>query len=68
MKIYGSGLLLAPGTDRVVWDFTDGPFETVNGALIEAAKKQGFSLDAEPKAPEVKPEAIVTVKRPRKKG
>lgn len=59
MKIYGIGLLLAPGTNRVVHDFTDGCYDTVNPVLLEAAKKQGFSF--EPlvnKTDEVVPEKI----------
>jgi hypothetical protein len=43
MKFYGVGCLFAPRTKRVVHDFEDGPFETVNPEMIEAAIKQGFS-------------------------
>lgn len=41
MKLYGIGTLTAPGTERVVHDFVDGPFETANPVLIEAALRQG---------------------------
>lgn len=44
MKIYGVGLFLAPGSSRVVWDFTDGPFDTVNPVLIAEAKKRGYAF------------------------
>ena len=45
MKIYGVGMLMAPGTERVIHDFTDGEFETCNAVLIDAARKQGFSFE-----------------------
>jgi hypothetical protein len=44
MKIYGVGLFHAPGSSRVVWDFIDGPFDTVNPVLIQEAKKRGYSF------------------------
>jgi hypothetical protein len=44
MKIYGSGQLRYPGTSRVVWDFEDGPFDTVNPTLIDAARRRGYSF------------------------
>jgi len=52
MKIYGVGVLTAPGTNRVIHDFADGPFDTVNPALIQEAKRRGFSFS--PPSPEVK--------------
>lgn len=48
MKIYGTGVLTAPGTQRIIWDFSDGPFDTVNEALIQEAKRRGFSLGTPP--------------------
>lgn len=45
MKIYGKGQLKAPGTGRIVWDFEDGPFDTVNPALIEEARRRGFAFE-----------------------
>lgn len=44
MKIYGVGLFLAPNSSRVVWDFVDGPFDTVNPVLLQEAKKRGYSI------------------------
>jgi hypothetical protein len=44
MKIYGTGVLTALGTSRVVHDFVDGPFETVNPALLEEARRRGYSF------------------------
>jgi hypothetical protein len=44
MKIYGVGVLHAPGTSRVVHDFIDGPFDTVNPVLIQEARRMGFSF------------------------
>lgn len=58
MRFYGTGQLLMPLTKRVVWDFSKGPFDTVNQQLIEAAKKQGFTnkpVEIEPVEPEIKP-------------
>jgi hypothetical protein len=46
MKIYGVGLFLAPNSSRVVWDFVDGPFDTVNPILIQEAKRRGFSFSS----------------------
>lgn len=60
MKIYGTGYLKAPLTMRIVWDFANGPFDTVNPDLIQAAKKQGFSL-----TPPVEP---VPKDTPKKRG
>jgi hypothetical protein len=48
MKIYGHGAFDYPGTSRVVWDFEDGPFDTVNPILIEEAKRRGYSFVAPP--------------------
>ena len=45
MKIYGTGVLTYLGSSRVVWDFTDGPFDTYNPILIKAAESQGFSFN-----------------------
>lgn len=44
MKIYGKGVFQYRGCGRVIHDFTDGPFDTVNQAYIEEAKRQGLSL------------------------
>lgn len=44
MKIYGVGLFHAPNSSRVIWDFVDGPFDTVNPVLIMEAKKRGYSF------------------------
>lgn len=44
MKIYGVGLFLAPNSSRVIWDFSDGPFDTVNPVLLAEAKKRGYSF------------------------
>lgn len=44
MKIYGVGVLTAPGTSRVIHDFVDGPFDTSNPALIAEAKRRGFGV------------------------
>lgn len=49
MKFYGSGALCYPGTSRVVWDFEDGPFDTVNPEIIRHALAMGYST----KPPEV---------------
>lgn len=54
MKIYGSGQLKYPGTSRIVWDFEDGPFDTVNETLIMEAKRRGFAFTPPPVI-EVKP-------------
>jgi hypothetical protein len=43
MILYGKGVLTAPRSTRVVHDFADGPFETVNPELIQEAKRLGFS-------------------------
>ena len=43
MRFYGIGCLRAPGTTRLIWDFTDGPFDTLNQDVILAAYAQGFS-------------------------
>lgn len=45
MKIYGSGTMKFPGSGKVLHDFADGPFETEDQGLIDAALKQGFSKD-----------------------
>jgi hypothetical protein len=60
MKIYGAGALLYPGTKRVIHDFEDGPFSTVNPEIIRHALAMGFTTEApaapilpsEPRAPE----------------
>ena len=51
MKIYGVGQFLAPNSSRVVWDFSDGPFDTVNPVMIQEAKRRGYSFT--PPSPEV---------------
>jgi hypothetical protein len=52
MKIYGTGVFTSPGTSRVIHDFVDGPFDTVNPVLIEEAKRRGYSFVAPPPPPE----------------
>jgi hypothetical protein len=47
MKIYGSGVLTAPGTGRVIWDFVDGIFESTNPQVIDAAKLAGCWIGEE---------------------
>jgi hypothetical protein len=44
MKIYGVGVFTAPGSSRVIHDFIDGPFDTVNPVLIQEAKRRGYSF------------------------
>ncbi|MFA5165419.1 MAG: hypothetical protein WC481_07645 [Candidatus Omnitrophota bacterium] len=51
MKIYGEGQLRAPGTSRVIWDFEDGPFDTVNPVLIAEARRRGLSFEPPVAAP-----------------
>lgn len=50
MKFYGVGALRYPGTNRVIHDFEDGPFSTVNPEIIRHALAMGFSTVA-PAAP-----------------
>lgn len=45
MKIYGEGVFTAPASNRVVWDFADGPFDTVNSVLLAEAKRRGYSFE-----------------------
>jgi len=45
MKIYGIGVLLSPGTNRVIHNFDNGEYETVNPIILKAAVKQGFSFE-----------------------
>jgi len=59
MKLFGVGQLTAKNTNRVVHDFVDGPFETVNQELIKWALECGFT-DVEP---EIKPIEESTEKR-----
>jgi hypothetical protein len=47
MKLFGVGQLTAKNTNRVVHDFVDGPFETVNQELIKWALECGCT-DVEP--------------------
>ena len=59
MKIYGVGQLKFPGTSRVVWDFEDGPFDTVNPVLIDEARRRGYSFTPpEPVKPVIVESAI----------
>lgn len=44
MKIYGAGTFTASNCSRVIWDFADGPFDTVNPVLIQEAKRRGYSF------------------------
>jgi hypothetical protein len=57
MKIYGVGVLKAPGTQRVIHDFEDGPFDTTNPVILAEARKLGLSF----KPIEAKP--VVKAKR-----
>jgi hypothetical protein len=57
MKIYGVGVLTAPGSSRVIHDFVDGPFDTVNPVLIQEAKRRGYSFS--PPSPELANNGIV---------
>jgi hypothetical protein len=59
MMIYGAGVLKMPGSNRVVHDFADGPFETVNPILIAEAKRLGFSSEK----PIDKPVEVVKAKQ-----
>lgn len=54
MRFYGNGVLRAPHSSRIVWDFADGPYDTDNPEIIGAAKDQGFSTEA-PEPPKAKP-------------
>jgi hypothetical protein len=60
MKIYGEGTLEFPGTHRVVWDFSDGPFDTCNQLLIQEAKRRGLSFN--PPEATAKPFAVIDSK------
>lgn len=64
MKIYGVSLFLAPNSSRVVWDFADGPFDTVNPVLIQEAKRRGYSFS--PPSPESEEPKDTPKKRGRK--
>ncbi len=48
MKIYGSGQLRLPGTSRVIWDFEDGPFDTVNQEVLAHARQLGLQVGDPP--------------------
>lgn len=54
MKIYGENIFKYPGTNRVIWDFEDGPFDTVNPDLIMAAKRLGYRIGELPEPPKAK--------------
>ena len=58
MKLFGVGVLTAPGSSRVVWDFIDGTFDTCNSELIRYALKNGFV--------EYKEEETKSVEKPRR--
>lgn len=58
MKFYGHGALRYPGTKRVIHDFEDGPFSTVNPEIIRHALAMGFSTEPLPE-PSIEPEPIV---------
>ncbi len=51
MWISGRGTLTSPGCDRIVWDFEDGPFETVNTVIIAHARNLGMEVSAERPVP-----------------
>lgn len=59
MKIYGAGTFTASNCSRVIWDFADGPFDTVNPVLIQQAKRQGYSFT--PLEPAITPEPVKVV-------
>jgi hypothetical protein len=66
MMIYGTGLFLAPNSSRVVWDFIDGPFGTVNPVLIHHARRMGYSFTPlEPVTIEKKEPARVIAELPK---
>jgi hypothetical protein len=68
MKIYGVGIFHAPGSSRVVWDFIDGPFDTVNPVLVQEARKQGLSFSPiESNIPEL-PDSSRPKDTPKKRG
>jgi hypothetical protein len=46
MRFYGEGKVCYPYSGRVVWDFKDGPFGTLNPVLIAHCIKLGFSTVA----------------------
>lgn len=64
MKIYGVGQLKFPGTSRVVWDFEDGPFDTVNPVLIAEARRRGYSFSP-PAITEIREPVKVTIEQPK---
>ena len=45
MKFYGSGTVCYPDTSRVIHDFEDGPFETINDIVIAHCKAIGLSTE-----------------------
>ncbi len=57
MTFYGHGALRYPGTKRVIHDFEDGPFSTVNPDLVRHALAMGFSTEplADPEPERRKP-------------
>jgi hypothetical protein len=59
MKFYGSGTVCYPGTSRVIHDFEDGPFETINEVVITHCKAIGLATEPPVKKP---------LGRPRKDG
>ena len=65
MRFYGSGVLRAPRSSRIVWDFADGSYDTDNPEIIGAAKAQGFSLEGPaPSAPPLPKKSGKTVVLP----
>ena len=43
MILYGSGTLTEKNSSRVIHDFIDGPYETVNQEVIKWALESGFT-------------------------
>lgn len=67
MKLYGVGVLMFPGTTRVVHDFVDGPFDTTNAILIQEALRLGCTTESKVVSkvkikPEIKVESLPEIK------
>ena len=46
MKLNGVGAIKDPRTNKVIWDFEDGPFETEDQEIIEEQLHRGTILSA----------------------
>lgn len=64
MKIYGTGQLTAHGSSRVIWDFVDGPFDCSNPALIDEARRRGYSFSP-PAITEIREPVKATIEQPK---